>query len=190
MRITGCQYWDPKTDRRPLVICLYCSVPDADLHIPMDTLNRGSERVDDLAISNFESLDNNVVLMAVKRNNGLHINPGAGGTLTLDISAIPCFDGLSNCELSLAFWVVTFELWGKAGEKSSNFFNVNGWHHLALTWKSTSNTATVKYYLDGASHHMRSFTDGMPLATTIDRDHIKYGSDGVSITVDDLYLWG
>ena len=224
MRITGCQYWDPKADRRPLVICMYCSVPDADLHIPMDVLNRGSERVDDLTISSFQSLDSDVVTVPAKKNNGLHIRPDSGATLELDISTIPCFGRLTDCKLSLAFWAkldggntnrvmyiageaisltvrensgsscpckVAFELNGKNDESSSNYLNMDDWHHLALTWKSTnSNSATVKYYLDGEHHRTRAVNGGMPSASSIEGNHIKYQSDAVGITVDDLYLWG
>ena len=202
---------------------LHFPVPDPDLYIPMDTFSGG--QVDDLSISDFESLDSNVVLVTAKKNKGLHIRPDAGGTLKLDISVIPCFDGLSNCELSLAFWVrldgenknkvmyiagdaiwlevrdnsgsscpcdVAFELNGKDDESPSDHFkNMNDWHHLALTWKSTnSNSATVKYYLDGDRHHTRAVTGGMPSPSSINGDHIKYKSDAVGITVDDLYLWG
>ena len=185
----------------------------------MDSFSGG--QVDGLSISNFESLDSYVIIVPAKKNNGLHIQPDAGGTLKLDISAIPCFGSLSNCELSLALWVrldgtntnnvmfiageafvlrirntngnncpckVAFEMSGKSDE--TNLFDLNGWNHLTLTWSSTSSTSgTAVYYQDGSMHHSRAASGGIPGQSSIDRDHIKFKSDAVGITVDDLYLW-
>ena len=84
---------------------------------------------------------------------------------------------------------VAFELNGKIDEPSANRFTLDGWNHLALTWVGASSSGTVTYYQDGALHHTRSVSGAMPSQSSIDKDHIKYLSDGVGITMDDLWGW-